>query len=266
MYEITTKEQEWVERMHDPVTAKHCVQFAAAINRLDFSLIESLFTDETTYSNQKIYDTLKGQRASDYWQQIIDRFRELGADYKSFAELAQNPWMRPCILIIGREGGYSTHGMGRPSAYIDIEATTDEEIASIFSVNLLPSPNACRRSSLFPGLGSELAGAESYRGRSLPLSKHVTIYLFVIPALEEAMGMKDEFFKAITDFKPARHKFVSVSEGEPLDVPARDLCAKYGVHALPCIIVTNEGKLVKKIVGYKNESALRKAFNELFVR
>lgn len=267
MYEITIKEQEWIDRMSDPVVAKHCVKFGAAINRLDFSLIESLFTGETTYSSQTIFDTLKGRRTSDYWQQNIGRFRELGTNYKTFAELAQEPLRhRPCLLLIGRQGGYSTRGMGRAGAYIDIEATADDKIASLFSVNLVPSPHACRRSGLFPGLDTEeIAEAESYRGRSLPLSDNVTVYLFVSPGIELSMAMKDTFLKVMTDFKPAKHELVSDSLDDR-DETISELCIQYGVHGYPCIIVTHNGKLAKKFVGYRGASAMRKVFEELFVR
>ena len=73
MYEFTSQEEEWINSTEDSALAQLCVQFAAGLNRLDFSLIEPLLALDCTYGSQSVFDVLKGyEQVAEYWSGKLD--------------------------------------------------------------------------------------------------------------------------------------------------------------------------------------------------
>ena len=173
----------WIQQQPNPELARACARFGEFLN--------------------KVRPDLDGQLASScvsrsqYWRDVYQGCDEVEAYFQSwlrhplrkvFAELATDPVRRePCLLMHVRDSWYGRMGLGEVRSYLTLRLDGEARIEEVYGISVVPSPSACRRAGLFPGLTPEELQAEVDReGPRLPRSEALGLKLYLLDEYRES--------------------------------------------------------------------------------
>lgn len=257
MYTPTPEEQEWIDKSQDPHMASMCAQIAAGFNRMDFRLIGAVLDDECTYGSQTVDIPLRGKLAiGDYLTGHFKAKKSGEGLGRAFAQLARDSSGEdPCVLFHQRESEFGHIGLGDLFGYISIKCNDAGKVIECFTVSLLPEPESCTFSHLYPGLTKEDLEVESkFQGLKLPLTTEVSFVLFMLIGDQYSHRMQDSVQKILT-LSPM--PFLQYSAEDPN-------CALHKVHRFPTLDIVYQHEIAKRIIGYHDPGPLIGAVAHLF--
>jgi hypothetical protein len=261
MYEFTSQEEEWINSTENSALAKLCVQFAAGLNRLDFSLIDSLFALDCTYGSQSVFDVLKGyEQVAEYWSGKMDTLTRAGDSARISAELATEPQNGlPCIVIYQRRSEVGDQGPGEKLAYLTLKTQGGEKIRELFMVSVAPTPDSCKTIDIFPGRSiDEIREIKELEGGRIFLSEQVVFVLFVMDGIPLCQAMERAVEEIMPDYGPAVFQRITDEDSAT--------CGKHGVIAFPTLDIVYQGKVIRRIQGTYSPVLIRDQLEDLFDR
>ena len=259
MYEFTSQEEEWINSTEDSALAQLCVQFAAGLNRLDFSLIEPLLALDCTYGSQSVFDVLKGyEQVAEYWSGKLDTLSDAGDSARVSAELGTEPQNGfPCVVIYQRRSEVGDRGPGEKLAYLTMKTPGGEKINELFMVTTVPPPGSCKTTGIFPGRPTdEVRKIEEFEGRKIPLSDQVVFVLFVIDRIALCQDMERAVEEVMPVYAPAVFQRVTMEDSE--------ICARHGVVGFPTLDIVYQGKVIRRLGGAYPPALIREKLVDLF--
>jgi hypothetical protein len=258
MYALTEQEQQWVQSQSDSDQAMLCLQFAAGINHLNYSWIEPLLGDHTTYGSQTIWEELEGDKLREYWEGKLETLRRSGDKIRATIELAHESMHDdPCILIYQRKSDLGNPGLGDMVGYTTIESDGQGQIAKMFAVSAVPAPSSCKRTGIFPGISTdELKAAKESQGEKLKPSTEVEFVLFLMTNTNICSAMEQAVEEVMPDYAPAALRKV--------DSEDMATCSEFGIISFPTLDIVHEGSTIRRLVGQYPAVHIRQELTDLF--
>ena len=260
MYTPTEQEAAWAAGFGPASPASHCIQAAAAVNRLDDALFAAILADGCLYESQAVNRPIEGGgQIAAHFAGKFALLREAGPASLVSAELAVDPGKRPCVLLHQRDSAFGRPGLGHLASYLVPGSRQGGKVLQLSMMSSVPPPEDCTGAGLFPGLdAAALAERRAFQGERIPLSEEVVFLLFAMARVSVCDEMVRSLKETAADFEPARVRVVPSSD--------KKTCVEHGVSGFPTLIVKHRGGAVRTIAGYRTPAQLRQDLEDLFSR
>lgn len=257
-HEPTPAETAWTLASSDPPKAALCVPLAAAFNRLDAGLFESILAESCGYESQSVLEALHGKaEVLRYLGDKLAALRAAGPGHLATAELATDPGGRPCALLRQRSSAFGRPGLGVIAGYFRVTPAADGRLGRLLLVTSVPPPGQCVGAGLFPGLSDDqVRAARDFQGERIPLSEEVTFTLFAMPRVSACDEMVRDLRELVAGYAPAKLRLVTPKN--------REACVEHGVTGFPTLLVLWRGATVRALDGYHTNAQVREALQDLF--